>query len=85
MGLLDKIKGSKEKTESTTMVETPACPHVVLIARWDNIDDIGKEDRATSFFCEACSQTFTPAEADEMRDAAQEKLIAITTTEEQVP
>jgi len=35
--------------------------------RWDNVDDIGHEERATGYRCDTCGSEFTPAEAQELR------------------
>ncbi len=42
---------------------TTTCIHGVLIASWDRLEDMGHEERATHYRCEACGQIFTPAEA----------------------
>jgi hypothetical protein len=68
MGLLDRIFGGSHKREAT-VIEAPPCPHLTLIPRWDSADDIGKADLASSFTCEACGQTFTPDEAQGLRDS----------------
>ena len=62
MSLLRKITG-KESTPKADAIEVPPCPHTALVPRWDSVDDMGKEDRATSYFCQGCEQTFTPEEA----------------------
>lgn len=54
-------------TTSETEQEPIVCEHVTLIAKWDNVDDMGKEDRASSFRCESCGQEFTAAEATRLR------------------
>jgi hypothetical protein len=74
MGFLDKIFGSKEK--STALLEPPPCPHTVLLPRWDSVDDIGNEEKATFYVCEGCSENFTPAEAVQLRETAAERLRA---------
>ena len=60
MSLLRKLLGGKEKT---TAPPTPSCPHTALVARWDSVEDMGKQDRASSFFCTACETVFSPEEA----------------------
>ena len=65
MSLLRKLT-HKEGTEEQAVEEqtfAPDCPHKALIPRWDSVEDMGKEDRATSYFCEGCERTFTPEEA----------------------
>jgi hypothetical protein len=43
--------------------ERPSCPHTALVPRWDSIQDMGKEDKATSYFCQGCGRSFSPEEA----------------------
>ncbi|MPZ48860.1 MAG: hypothetical protein GEU75_06035 [Dehalococcoidia bacterium] len=71
MGILDKVFG---KDKSNTAVETRPCTHGVLVPRWDSVDDIGKEEKATSYFCEACNETFSPVQAQALRDSMTERL-----------
>jgi hypothetical protein len=44
------------------------CPHIVLMPRWSNADDVGDVDRVASYRCEACGTAFTLAEADALRE-----------------
>jgi hypothetical protein len=69
MGLFDKLKGKKDegKSEEAAPAAAVACPHTILLPHWDDIADMGKEDRATSFTCQSCGQTFTRVEADALR------------------
>ena len=73
MGLFDKLF-SKDKSDSDVAVETRPCAHGVIVPRWDSVDDIGKDELATSYFCEACHETFSPAEAQVLRDSMAERL-----------
>ena len=73
MGLLDRILGRKKATEEVA-VEAPPCQHTVLVPRWDAAGDIGIEDRASSYTCESCGETFTPAETRELREAMAERV-----------
>jgi hypothetical protein len=59
MGFLRKIFKGKPSGSTAAAVEEPACLHVTLVPRWDNAEDIGKNDKASSFICEACKQSFT--------------------------
>ena len=64
MNLLKK----KHHDDKPTVEEPPTpCAHVTLIPRWDSAADIGHEDRATKFNCEACGATFTPDQAERLR------------------
>jgi hypothetical protein len=69
MSFLRKLSGKESEQDAP---ELPAvsheqavssCPHTALVPRWDSIEDMGKEDRATSYFCQGCERTFTPEEA----------------------
>ena len=77
MSFLTKLFGKKKAAPSAAAglhppVDMADCPHMALGPRWDSAADIGHEDRATSFICGACHKTFTPAEAEQVRtDAAQ--------------
>jgi hypothetical protein len=57
--------GGSATVEPTT--DAPPCEHLVLIPRWDNVDDIGREDRVAGERCEACGADFTPEEAAHLR------------------
>ncbi|MFA7249352.1 MAG: hypothetical protein WC273_06915 [Dehalococcoidia bacterium] len=39
------------------------CAHVAVTPRWDRVEDMGHEERATSFVCDSCHATLTPDEA----------------------
>ena len=66
MGVFDKLFGSNGKKESVA-VETPPCPHTALVPHWDSVNDMGREELATRFSCEACHEDFTPTEARVLR------------------
>jgi hypothetical protein len=76
MGFLSKIL-NREQTPAKSEPITVVCPHTILIPHWDNIDDMGKEDLATSFACQSCSETFTAEEAKEVRATAMQKLLNV--------
>ena len=65
----------KKEREAESVEEVPLeCPHVTLVARWENADDIGHEDRASSFHCEACGRDFTIEEATRLRRTEEERV-----------
>jgi hypothetical protein len=75
MGLFSKKSDSEETKYTTNMqAETPECPHGVLTPRWDSVEDMGKEERATEFVCEACHKSFTPEEAQALKETMTERL-----------
>jgi hypothetical protein len=73
MGFLSKILG-REQTSDRIATTAVLCPHTILLPHWDSIGDMGKEDLATSFTCQACSGTFTPDQAKELRGTTAERL-----------
>jgi hypothetical protein len=78
MGILDKLFGGGKKQQqqqqAAVTVEAPPCPHAVLVPRWDSVEDMGKEDKATRYMCEACHQMFSPAEARELREGIAQRM-----------
>ena len=56
-------------------LETPTvCPHTVLRAHWDDPADMGNDDAATSWTCEACGETFSPEVAAALRATEADRL-----------
>ena len=53
---------------------TSTCPHVVLMPRWGNVDDIGHEDRATRYRCDGCGMEFSPQEVHDLRRTESQRL-----------
>jgi hypothetical protein len=49
------------------IIGASACPHVALSPRWDDPSDMGHEDLASAFVCQACGKTLTPVEARAVR------------------
>jgi transposase-like protein len=61
MGFLGRLFG-KDK-EATTEIEPPPCPHTAVVARWENPEDMGKEERVSSYLCTSCQKSFSREEA----------------------
>lgn len=75
MGLLGKLfGGKKQESATTTQTTTVDCPHVVLVPRWESVQDMGHEDRISRFMCEACQQEFTPDVAAQLRRTVNERV-----------
>ena len=82
MGFLDKLfkrgpGGEAEGLHADVPIEQAECPHVALVPKWDEPDDIGHEDKASRFDCGTCGATFTPAEAQHLRETEAERIGAI--------
>ena len=52
----------------------PKCEHVTLIPSWDRAEDMGNADRVSRYRCEACGETFTLEQAQELRETEQARL-----------
>lgn len=46
-----------------------SCPHTVLVPRWDSPADLGHEERASGFTCDACHAAFSAAEGHALRQS----------------
>jgi len=61
MSLLNKFRSRPH--EGAAVAEKPACLHTTLTPRWDELDDIGHDDRITEYVCESCGTAITPVAA----------------------
>lgn len=63
-----KFFGSRESSqaheESSAATATASCPHKVLVPRWDSLDDMGREDKASGYKCNACGAVLSREEAE---------------------
>lgn len=77
MGIFDKLfGGKKQQEESVAVADNADCQHTVLVARWENVQDMGHEDKASRYMCETCHEMFSPDQARELQDAAAKRLAA---------
>jgi hypothetical protein len=75
MGFLSRLLGRKEDGPAAQAVAPdPICPHGVLIPHWDSAEDMGKPDRATSYTCEGCKETFSGEEGRRLMEHMGERL-----------
>jgi len=74
MGLLDKLFGGGKTKEVETSTAVVDCPHAVLVPRWENVQDMGHEDKITRYMCEACKEEFAPDVAIKLRDTINERM-----------
>ena len=73
MGILDKLLGRADKKDIEP-VRQVVCLHVSLVPQWDSVEDMGHEDKATSFVCDACHQSFSPQVASALRRTEADRL-----------
>ena len=57
------------------------CPHTALTAHWDSVADMGNDEKATSYTCQSCNQSFTPAEGRALRATEAERVRRELSTE----
>jgi hypothetical protein len=76
MGFLSNLFGGK-KQEVAADIAQVECPHSVLVPRWDSVQDMGIEDKATRYMCEACKEMFDPAQAAELRSTLAQRVARI--------
>ena len=84
MGLLDRLLRRKatEGDEQGAEVATGPCLHTALGPRWDSADDMGNESKANSYRCEACGESFTPEQAEQIRTEGAGRLKATLSTDD---
>jgi transposase-like protein len=75
MGFLDRLRGRKS-TSATAQAHPPPpdCPHTALVPHWDDAADMGKEDKITSYKCEACQDTFSHEEGERLKAAEADRV-----------
>ena len=67
MSMFKKLFGKSEEKPAAEQPQV-TCPHTVLLPRWDNIDDMGKQDRISGYTCQACGETFSGAEGRDLQN-----------------
>lgn len=71
MKFLGLFGGNKETPRQQPGATGQAeCPHKVLLPRWDKLEDMGHEDKAAGYRCNACGASFTLEEGEEIRRKA---------------
>jgi hypothetical protein len=78
MGILSKVFDKKQAGPAETVPQSVECPHTMLIPRWDSVEDMGDEAKATAFLCESCGIAFDQGEASQLKADAADKLRRIT-------
>lgn len=65
MGLFDKLR----KRSGAAAIAEVECSHTVLTPRWDRMEDIGKNELASSYHCESCGATLAGEEGRRLQHA----------------
>jgi len=69
-----ELDGQRTQRAAPAPGAAAVCAHTVLVARWDTPADLGHEERASGYTCEACHQTFTAAEGTALRQSEAERV-----------
>jgi hypothetical protein len=57
----------KTRDERNSPQETPACSHLVLLPRWDRLEDMGHEEKIVGYTCDACGEKLPLAAKEQQR------------------
>ena len=70
-----KLFGATETPERTEEEhDTAHCPHLVMVPRWDRVEDMGDDSKAVGYRCYACGVSMS---LDEARQAREHNAIAL--------
>lgn len=84
MSIITRLLHRDEHPSAATTEVKAECAHAVLLPHWDKLEDMGHEELASGFRCDACGADFAPDRAQLMREqeAARLRDLAEKTTEE---
>ncbi|MBN9494088.1 hypothetical protein J0H33_12195 [bacterium] len=81
MGFIGKLFGHQDEDRGDVQVlERPTdevCLHTAAAPEWDNLDDMGKEDRVARFRCPACGEVFSASDYRRMQASDSERLAKV--------
>jgi hypothetical protein len=66
-GILARLFGQPTRSDNRPADHEASCRHLMLGQRWDNVADMGQEDKVTEYRCQGCGQRFSPDEARALR------------------
>lgn len=81
MSLLTKIFGRTENQAADEPPSQKSCHHLSAVPHWDNPDDMGIEERASSYTCQSCMLSLDPEQYDLARTAEMDRLRTIAVAE----
>lgn len=67
MQWLKTLLGQKQNQAITPEARGSNCAHLILLPTWSTPEDMGKEEKATGYRCDACGAALTLDEARERR------------------
>lgn len=68
------FSSQQEGPQPSDRSDESACPHRLMVPRWDRVEDMGDESKAVGYKCDACGTELTLEEAT----LAKERLGAIS-------
>ncbi len=80
-----ELLGQRQRRETSAAPDEPVCPHTTLTARWDSVADMGNDEKATSYTCQSCHQSFTAAEGHALRATEAERVRQELRTDPEAP
>ncbi len=79
MKLLDRLFHRAKPEAPPPPSASVTCLHVSLVPKWASVADMGQEDKASNYTCDACGQSFTPEEARALRASEADRLRQLAT------
>ena len=73
MGLFNRKKAEDAATMTSEHAQV-ACPHTSMVPRWDNLDDMGHEDRISGYRCDSCHESLSAEQGHQLRESEAERL-----------
>ena len=73
MSIFKRLFGKNEEKPTEEQPQV-VCLHTVLLPRWDNIDDMGKQDLISGYTCQSCGETFTAAEGRALQNKEADRI-----------
>ncbi len=67
-------RGEKESAEQVAPEVSETCEHVLLVPHWDSPENMGVEEKATSYRCNTCDESFTREEEEVLRGTEADRI-----------
>lgn len=81
MSLLTKIFGRTDTDVTDDVPAQQSCHHLSAVPHWDNPDDMGIEERASSYTCQSCMLSLDPEQYDLVRTTEMDRLRSLVAAE----
>jgi len=77
VGFLDRLLGRKSPAqvqEPERAAPAPECPHIDLVAGWENAEEMGDPEKVSRYTCQACGTTFSAEEGARLQAQEAERV-----------